>query len=113
MFVNGVEGGPLLLGRVEGNEEIVVECGEGPKGRAMAVTSKFVCSGCRWWHFHPTEGAEPDSEQAVGYCRRFPPARRENGVGAWPITFGNDWCGEYAEKSEVSRSLPRSASAAH
>ncbi len=79
----------------------------------MAVTSKFVCSGCRWWHYHPTEGADADSEQAVGYCRRFPPSRRENGVGAWPITFGNDWCGEYAEKSEVARQLPRSASAAH
>ena len=39
----------------------------------MAMAAKFVCSGCRWWHFHPTEGAEPDSEQAVGYCRRFPP----------------------------------------
>ena len=81
----------------------------------MAVTAKLVCSNCRWWHFQPTEGAEPESEQAVGYCRRFPPARRENGVGAWPITFGGDWCGEYAEKSEVAgrvtaqRRLPLSA----
>ena len=74
----------------------------------MAVTSKFVCSGCRWWHFHPTEGAEPDSEQAVGYCRRFPPARRENGVGAWPITFGNDWCGEYGRRAK-SRGSCRAA----
>jgi hypothetical protein len=79
----------------------------------MAVTAKFVCSGCRWWHFHPTEGADRDSDQAVGYCRRFPPTRRDNGVGAWPITFGNDWCGEYAEKSEISRQMARSASAAH
>jgi hypothetical protein len=73
----------------------------------MAATAKFVCSGCRWWNFQPTEGAEPDSDQAVGYRRRHFRA------GAWPITFGNDWCGEYAEKSEVARQMPRSASAAH
>jgi hypothetical protein len=86
----------------------------GSKGtRTMALASKFVCSGCRWWYFQPTEGADPESEQAVGYCRRFPPTRRDNGVGAWPITFGNDWCGEYAEKNDVSRQLPRSASVAH
>jgi hypothetical protein len=79
----------------------------------MAVTSKFVCSGCRWWHFHPTEGDEPSSEQAVGYCRRFPPARRENGVGAWPITFGYDWCGEYADKNDVSWQVSRSLTPTH
>ena len=67
----------------------------------MAVTAKFVCSGCRWWHFHPTEGADPDSDQAVGYCRRFPPSRRENGVGAWPIDV--DTSGLAAEKDEGSR----------
>ena len=37
----------------------------------MAVTTNLVCSNCRWWHFHPTEGADPESEQAVGYCRRL------------------------------------------
>jgi len=79
----------------------------------MAVSAKFVCSSCRWWQYHATEGAEPDSERAVGYCRRFPPERRENGVGAWPITFGGDWCGEYAEKSEAARQTARSATAAH
>jgi hypothetical protein len=75
----------------------------------MAAAGKFVCAGCRWWHYHPTEGAEPGSEQAVGYCRRFPPARRENGVGAWPITFGSDWCGEFTDKAEVSWPISRVA----
>lgn len=79
----------------------------------MAATAKFVCSGCRWWHFHPTEGDEPSSEQAVGYCRRFPPSRRENGVGAWPITFGYDWCGEFADKNDVSWQVARSLTTAH
>ena len=45
----------------------------------MVATGKFVCSACRWWHYHPTEGAEPGSEQAVGYCRRFPPAVQNPG----------------------------------
>jgi hypothetical protein len=85
-----------------------------PRGQgAMAVTTKVVCSGCRWWHYHPTEGAEADSEQAVGYCRRFPPSRRDNGVGAWPITFGSDWCGEYADKSDIPRQTSPSTFAAH
>lgn len=79
----------------------------------MAVTAKFVCSACRWWNYQPTEGAEPNSDQAVGYCRQFPPERRENGVGAWPITFGNDWCGEYGERSEAARQAARSGTAAH
>ena len=68
----------------------------------MAVTGKFACSACRWWDLRPIEGVEADSVQAVGFCRCHPPTRRENGVGAWPITFGNDWCGEYAERAEVA-----------
>jgi hypothetical protein len=79
----------------------------------MPEPAQFACSGCRWWLVHPQEGTEPGSDQSVGFCRRFPPARRENGVGAWPITFGSDWCGEYADKSEVSRQMSRSASVAH
>ncbi len=63
------------------------------------MTVKPICSACQWWHFHPREGEEASAEQGVGYCRRFPPTRRENGIGAWPITFGSDWCGEYAERT--------------
>jgi hypothetical protein len=79
----------------------------------MAATAEFGCAGCRWWLSQPTEGSERGSEQAVGYCRRFPPARKDNGVGAWPITFGNDWCGEYADKSDVSWSASRGLAPAH
>jgi hypothetical protein len=80
---------------------------------AMTLTAKFVCSGCRWWQFYPAEGSDPNSQHAVGYCRRFPPTRRENGAGAWPITFGNDWCGEYADKSEAAIQISRGVSPAH
>jgi len=67
------------------------------------MTAKLTCADCRWWHFQSTpEGSEPDSDKGVGYCRRFPPERRENGVGAWPVTFAYDWCGEYVHKDDVS-----------
>lgn len=79
----------------------------------MAETVKSVCADCRWWHFHPTEGAQPGTEQSVGYCRRFPPSRRENGVGAWPITFGNDWCGEFADKSAAAWQISHNLTSAH
>jgi hypothetical protein len=79
----------------------------------MPESTQFVCSGCRWWLFHPREGAEPGSDQSVGYCRRFPPSRRENGVGAWPITFGNDWCGEFTDTSDVTRRISRGVTQAH
>jgi hypothetical protein len=67
------------------------------------MTAKLTCSDCRWWHFHSSpEGEERDSDNAVGYCRRYPPERRENGVGAWPITLAYDWCGEYVHHADVS-----------
>tara|TARA_R110002167_G_scaffold60368_19_gene170619 strand:- start:1251 stop:1487 length:237 start_codon:yes stop_codon:yes gene_type:complete len=67
------------------------------------MTARLTCADCRWWHFQPTpEGDSREADNAVGYCRRLPPQRRENGVGAWPITFGGDWCGEYVHKDDVS-----------
>jgi len=79
----------------------------------MPATTRFVCSACRWWHVPPADDANPATAPTVGYCRRFPPARGENGVGAWPITFGHDWCGEFAENTELARQASRGAAAAH
>lgn len=60
--------------------------------------------------------ADAKDKAATGYCRRalpvFPPRRgiqaapgswvtEDMGaaeVGAWPRTFDNDWCGEWAAK---------------
>jgi hypothetical protein len=68
-----------------------------------AMTAKFTCSDCRWWHVPPPqEGDDRSLDRAVGYCRRFPPTRRDNGIGAWPITFNNDWCGEYLERAGLT-----------
>ena len=67
------------------------------------MTARLTCADCRWWHFQATEEAgRRDDAKALGYCRRMPPERRENGVGAWPITLPTDWCGEYVHKDEVS-----------
>jgi hypothetical protein len=67
------------------------------------MTAKFTCSDCRWWHVPPPqEGDDRSLDRAVGYCRRFPPTRRDNGIGAWPITLNNDWCGEYLERAGLT-----------
>ncbi len=76
------------------------------------MSVKPICSACQWWHYHANEGDEANLEKGVGYCRRFPPSRRENGVGAWPITFGTDWCGEYAERKGEAWQVERAAASA-
>jgi len=73
------------------------------------MAPKFACSDCRWWHFQAAEADGRGAEKSIGYCRRFPPSRRENGVGAWPITFGYDWCGEYQERNGASWQVARGA----
>ncbi len=67
------------------------------------MSATFTCSDCRWWNFQKApEGEDRESKEAIGYCRRNPPERRENGVGAWPITLAYDWCGEYMHKDDVT-----------
>jgi hypothetical protein len=75
------------------------------------MANKSSCAECRWWQFQAADTDDRQSETSIGYCRRFPPARRENGVGAWPITLGSDWCGEYQERSDTTWQVARSASA--
>ena len=43
----------------------------------------LYCSGCRYW--------DPIDE-ATGLCRRHAP--RLEAEAAWPLTQGEDWCGE-------------------
>jgi hypothetical protein len=71
------------------------------------METSLTCSDCRWWHFQAAETDAGSSERSIGYCRRFAPARRENGVGAWPITFGYDWCGEYQERGKATKQVAR------
>ena len=63
----------------------------------MSRPDAQACSSCRWW----------DHIEAVGFsaeCRRFPPVPSwrlgQNGIdfsqGSWPVTWGHDWCGEFA-----------------
>jgi hypothetical protein len=74
------------------------------------MAPKSTCSDCRWWHFQAAEADDRDAGKSIGYCRRFPPSRRENGVGAWPITLGYDWCGEYQERNGACGQVARGGS---
>lgn len=66
------------------------------------VDLETKCATCRWWLFQKTDDVEDRrADDAIGYCRRFPPERRENGVGAWPITFSGDWCGEHRHREDA------------
>jgi hypothetical protein len=60
------------------------------------------CGGCRYW-------AKKAGEKARGECRRRAPApanaddANEEGWptygAAWPLTFDDDWCGEFKPKT--------------
>lgn len=76
------------------------------------MTVRFTCCDCRWWDFRPTEDAEArEDEKAVGYCRRMPPSRRDKGIGGWPVSFRDDWCGEYTHKDDISYQFRERSSA--
>ncbi len=70
-------------------------------GDGRTIMASRTCEDCRWWQVQPTE-TEQGTNTAVGYCRRWPPQRRDNGVGAWPITFQEDWCGEYLHRDDAA-----------
>jgi hypothetical protein len=68
------------------------------------------CGACKWWTNHDAKNSD------LGECRRYPPAmglsvrsfpppsgpdgpaldtvRPQD--GGWPLTFPDDWCGEWA-----------------
>lgn len=66
-----------------------------------------TCGNCRWW-------ANVDTESSgLGECHRYPPRMATDMVieigiphwdtvrpqdGGWPLTFEDDFCGEWAGK---------------
>jgi len=71
------------------------------------------CKGCRFWLNWDTEDTN------LGECHRFPPRMatvRESGPegpttatvrpedGGWPLTYPDDWCGEF--QHPLTRSAP-------
>ena len=55
------------------------------------------CHDCRYWFV----------EDGVGYCRRNPPSPaaptpppgEDDEHGTWPVTYPEDWCGEWARET--------------
>jgi len=52
------------------------------------------CDHCRYWVRHLHRGR--------GTCHRNTP-HPVAGFGVWPITLGNDWCGEFKAKQAVKK----------
>lgn len=52
-----------------------------------------ACGNCKFWK--PRNDAAKDL--GGGYCRRFPPAFREDNAlnDGWPFTHQQEWCGEW------------------
>ena len=75
----------------------------------MSRDQKEICLYCKWWHFDPSEtqlrweGPEPKAHY-TGLCRRHAPVRRGGEVlkqyGAWPMTNGGAWCGDFQERPD-------------
>ena len=50
------------------------------------------CCNCRHWS---KRGVLAGSRKE-GYCRANPPVVPNNDdIGRWPVTYGDDWCGEF------------------
>jgi hypothetical protein len=58
---------------------------------------KHECSNCVF--FKPST-KRIDSEGGMGRCRRSPPPSGQN----FPILRSTEWCGEYKEKKELTKS---------
>ena len=51
-----------------------------------------TCRSCEWFNLR-----DDDPKAIAGYCRRYPPAFREDdsAADAFPNVRFTDWCGEY------------------
>lgn len=57
-----------------------------------------TCVGCEFWDQRTFEKLK----RHFGLCRVNPPIRNGNDERewSWPVTYDEDWCGEYLEKEE-------------
>lgn len=61
------------------------------------------CRFCLYWHSRLPGSVKPKDE-TVGECRISPPVhdplaegrRASEKRGAWPETYGRDWCGQFS-----------------
>jgi len=60
-----------------------------------------ICNTCRYWRIEGSELASEPSQ--FGGCYRYAPRPGQLSVKAkdpisWPVTYSDDWCGEWEEK---------------
>lgn len=52
------------------------------------------CETCQWWESEEIPGQ--DNGKRAGNCRRYPPD-----VRGFPVTLGQDWCGEWVGREDA------------
>lgn len=60
------------------------------------MEDKAWCGGCLFW--------KADDDKQTGLCRRMPPQIKwveGEPLGFWPITFCDEWCGEWKENTDA------------
>jgi len=57
----------------------------------------LTCATCIYWD--KTSWVKLD-ENDTNSCRRFPPTRVNADESEFPVTYYNDWCGEYKKEEK-------------
>jgi len=72
---------------------------------------KEICMNCRWWlaqsrdDNYQTDGCP---KLNVGSCKRYPPKQTHTGKCYSPVTYHDNFCGEFKEREPVeTKPLPK------
>ena len=55
------------------------------------------CETCHWWDGGYANAAAAARDDRLGRCRAGTPKPGPVGLGGWPITKPDDWCGQHSE----------------
>ena len=74
----------------------------------MSKDQKEICMYCRWWKmidlYDGVTASDMPVERRAGECRVSPPvpivAPARAVEAAWPQSFGEDWCGSFADRPD-------------
>lgn len=76
--------------------------------KSMSKDQKEICMYCRWWKMNDlydgVTASDMPVERRAGECRVSPPvpivAPARAVEAAWPQSFGEDWCGSFADRPD-------------
>ncbi len=50
-----------------------------------------TCVNCKFWVEHTFS----PNDKSRGYCHRNPPISNSGPLASWPMSYEDDWCGEF------------------